>query len=187
MVDSWDFLDEMDFNLLYRYAEVIKAINERRGKQLHSTCNNLKTEAGDIREKEIAEIKIAKDRKMRAWYLIWFVYRYVLKCETLEDTIPYQNEETLSEYRIKSYIQNHIYLGADEDSIALKSGAIVPLIKIWFRYVDDIGMILEILYNRYNFYEQFECFIRHTDKSRKKRAIEALEKYKELERIFYGS
>ncbi len=182
MVDSWDFLDEIDYNLLYGYAEVLKG----NGKQLHLTCNNIKTDEGDIREKEISEIKIAKERKKRAYYLIWFVYRYILNCETYEETIPYQNKETLSEYRIESYVRNHIYIGADEDSIALSTGASFPLQKMWFRKTEDIKIILDILYNRYSFYDQFLCFVRHTDNSRKGRAVEALENYKKLEGIFYG-
>ena len=170
---DWDFLDEMDYNLLYSYAEVLGG----KIKQIHTTCNNIATEAGDIREKEIAEVKLLQSRKKRALYLIWIVYRYILRCETYQDTIPYQNKETLSRFRIESYVRNHIYLGADKESEILPSGLVLTFPKIWFRDVGDISIILEILYNRYDFFDQFRCFIRNTNNLRKSRATEAFKTY----------
>lgn len=181
-MSDWDYLDEIDFNLLYSYADVIKG----KGKQIHLTCNNIekKSDSYDFRDKEFANIRIAIARKRRAYYLIWFIYRYVLNCKTYEEAKPYMNKETLSKYRIESYVRNHIYLGADEDNHPLPNGINISFIKIKLQQIEDIEIILDILYNRYDFFEQFECFIRHTENSRKKRAIEALEYYKNLENIF---
>ena len=180
MADTWDFLDKENFNLLYSFAEVF--LSEGK-KQHHLTINNLNDDSDDIREHEIARIKLAKERKRRAYYLIWFVYRYVLQCETYEDAKPYMNKKTLALYHIESYVRNNIYIGADEDTVVLGGGLLVRLGKMWFHDIKDIEIILDILYHRYDFFEQFECFISHTSKSRKKRATEILEHYRELERV----
>lgn len=153
----WKFLEIVDKNLLYNYAQVI----DGSMKQLQDS----KSHRGGLSESE--ELMIAQQRRDNAYYLIWFVYRYVLQCKTLEDTIPYANEETLKKYRLNSYIiNNYLYVGIDKD--------------ICFRKSEDINIILEILYNRYGFFEQMECFIRHTSNIRRKRCIQAMEKYKEI-------
>lgn len=108
-----------------------------------------------------------KKAEARAYYLIWFVYRYVLNCKTLDETKQYANEETLKKYHLKSYIvHNCLYIGANKD--------------ICFRKTEDIGIILEILYNRYGFFEQMECFIRNTKNVRQNRCRQAMEKYREM-------
>lgn len=177
MTSSWNFLDTVDFNTLYNYAEVLKG----NGKQIHSSCNFLEQD-DDICEKEIREIRKNMERKKRAWYLIWIAYRYILNCPDLESARPYMNKETLDMLYLKPHIKA-IYLGVDDENLVLPSGIILSLRKIWCRNDEDIEIILEILYNRYNFYEQFECFIRHTKATRQYRAKVVLESYKDLERI----
>ena len=142
---EWAFLDKMDKNLLYIYANVLSGkAKQMRLVEYHGTNAKKTEDNGELDE----------ERRKNAYYLIWFVYRYILKCETYEQTIPYQTKETLRKYRLLSYVQNEIlYIGMSDD-------------KIKFRKVEDISMILEILYNRYSFMEQIDCFIRNTKKTR---------------------
>lgn len=144
----WDYLDKMNHNLLYKYAAVLS------GKRRH-----FKIADG---EKDVSVN--AEEKKKNACYLIWFVYRYILQCRTLEETIPYQNEEILKKYKLSSYFVNDaVFICNDEIHLRKKSG--------------DIAIILEILYGRYTLWEQFDCFIRNTKGIRQKRCIKAKEKY----------
>ncbi len=146
----WDFLDVMDKNLLYKYMELLSGKkNHIYGVDYHVS-------------KEMQQ----EQRKQTACYLIWFTYRYVLNCKTLEETVPYQNKEILKKYKLLSFITNTaVFLCNDE---------------ICFRKPEDITMILEILYNRYDLWEQFDCFIRNTEGIRRKRCVKAKEKYQEI-------
>jgi len=147
----WDFLDKMDKNLLYRYMTLLSG---KKG-YLYATdkCN-------------VSKEWQQEQRKQTACYLIWFTYRYILKCKTLQETVPYQNKETLKKFKLLSFFQNEaIFLCNDE---------------ICFRKVEDVSILLEIMYNKYDLWEQFDCFIRNTDGIRKKRCIEAKEKYQEI-------
>lgn len=153
----WEFLEKMDKNLLYSYAQVISG----EKKQLQAS----KSSKADITEAD--EIKMAEKSRNRAYYLIWFVYRYVLKCKTLNETKPYANEETLKKYHLNSYIiHNCLYIGINKE--------------ICFRKAEDIIIILEILYNRYGFFEQMECFIRNTKNVRQNRCKQVKKKYEEM-------
>ena len=154
----WDFLDVMDKNLLYRYAESLS-----KGQFFKI---DFPPDAGEGKKEEY--------RKQLVLYLIWFTYRYTLKCKTLEETVPYQNKEILKKYKLLSFITN--------TAVFLCNG------EICFRKAEDISMILEILYNRYGLWEQFDCFIRNTSGIRRKRCIEAKEKYQKLyEKICRGA
>lgn len=143
----WDYLDRMNHNLLYKYAAVLS------GKKRHF----YNTDA----EKDVSVN--AEEKKKNACYLIWFVYRYILQCETLEETVPYRNEDILKKYKLKSLLKHEtVFICNDE---------------IRFRKTEDIAIILEILYGRYTLWEQFDCFIRNTTGIRRKRCIAAKEKY----------
>ena len=146
----WDFLDVMDKNLLYKYADLLSGKSGR-----FNFFDN------DIQKEEKEEQK-----KSKVYYLIWIVYRYALQCRTYEETIPYQNEETLKKYRLHSWIIN--------EYIFLCNG------EICFRKTEDIAIILEILYNRYDLWQQFDCVIRNTGGVRRKRCMEAKEKYQRM-------
>ena len=146
----WDFLDKMDKNLLYRYAETLSGV----------TRFFLATDS------EIGEHYQREQKKRICLYLIWFVYRYVLQCERLEQTIPYQTEEILKKYKLFSMLINkNIFLCNEE---------------ILFYKLEDIAIILEILYGKYSLWEQFDCFIRNTKGVRRSRCMEAKKKYQEL-------
>ena len=147
MKDRWKYLDKMNYNLLYSYADVLSG----KRRQIHMGSHS-------DREETCTEALIkAEQRRYNIYYLIWFAYRYLLGCEKYEDTLPYQNEETLSKYRLLSYIRKgHIFIDYDGD--------------VFFRKPEDIGMILEILYGRYDYFAQMECFIAHTTKNRRNHA-----------------
>ena len=151
--DDWSFLDEPNWNLLYTYAGILAG--NRQYLTNKETCYHSKYDYG-----------IDAERKHIACYLIWITYRYILNCKTLEETIPYQNQETLKRFHLLGLIiQKRIYVGIDKE--------------IDFRKAEDIGMILEILYYRYNFIEQMECFIRNTRNSRQANCINTLNRYKD--------
>lgn len=154
----WNFLDEMDKNLLYTYAEVMSG----KRKQIQSS----KSYTEDRSEHD--EIRIAEETRKRAYYLIWFVYRYVLNCETLDEAMKYADEETFRKFHLYSFSTSNsaIYIGTYKE--------------ICFRKAEDIPVILEILYNRYDFFEQLECFIRHTKNVRQTRCKQALENYRKM-------
>lgn len=143
----WDYLDKMNHNLLYKYADVLSE------KKRHFYNKDS--------EKDISVN--AEEKKKNVCYLIWFVYRYILQCRTLEETIPYQNQEILKKYHLHSLIKH--------ESVFICNS------EICFRKPEDIAIILEILYGRYTLWEQFDCFIRNTKGVRQKRCIVAKEKY----------
>lgn len=150
----WDFLEKMDKNLLYDYVGTLTG-KIRRLRIEEKTDNSF-------------EEQYRQDEKIknRAYYLIWFVYYYVLECKTLEQALGYADEDTLKTFHLNNFFnkkQPAIYLGIDKD------------ICLW--YITDITIVLEILYNRYGFFEQLDCFIRHTNKNRQKKCIEAKERY----------
>lgn len=154
----WDFLDEMDKNLLYTYAEVMSG----KRKQIQSSKSYTEKRSEDD------EIRTAEETRRRAYYLIWFVYRYVLNCQTLDEAMEYANEETFRKFHLYSFSTSNsaIYIGTYKE--------------ICFRKAEDIPVILEILYNRYDFFEQLECFIRHTKNVRRSRCIKVLENHRKM-------
>lgn len=145
----WDFLDVEDMNLLYTYAEVLFG----KRKQIQSAKGT-----------GIQTLEDAEKKRKRAYYLIWFVYRYLLKCETLQEAMKYANNETLYKYRLHTYFQHlSLYIGDTPN--------------IFLRKTEDIGIALEILYNRYNYIEQYDCFIRNTSQVRQSRCIAAKQEF----------
>lgn len=149
----WSFLDRVDKNLLYNYTQVLSGKKRR----IYSA---------DMEKTEESKYKHAEKAKYQILYLVWFVYRYVLECDTLEKALEYANEETLKKYRLyTSMLHGAVYFGIYND--------------ISCRKAEDIVIVLEILYNRYDFFEQIECYIRHTQNLRQARAKEALKCYKD--------
>ena len=151
---SWEYLDKIDKNLLYTYAKGLTKENQiKLSRQLFDITNQTDN---DLLENK--NYYIAEKWKEVAYYLMWFVFRYVLKCETYEQAEQCVTKELLDKYNLlylfekrRFYIGvygiNEIYLNiADED-------------------LEDVKVVLEILYNRYEFFEQLECFIRHGTKT----------------------
>ncbi len=144
---DWSFLDTMDRNALYDYAEVLSKKKDR-------IC---------FLQKPMEAESVFAERKMQyAYYYIWIVYRYVLNCSTIEETLPYQTKEILNAYKLNGFIKK-IYIGAYNTDVEIR-----------FRKWEDISIILEIVYQRYDMMEQLRCFIRHTSNLRKKRCQKAL-------------
>lgn len=161
----WGFLDKMDKNLLYLYVSNLANGNR---KSLYIT-----RETGDMKRDELLN---AETRRNSAFYLIWFVYRWVLGCETLEQAEQYANEETLKRYRLTplfGHNQKRIYIGIYG----------VNEIYLYDYNSGDLNIVLEILYNRYDFIEQLECYIRRTQGTSRKnrfRCIKVLEETVEM-------
>lgn len=158
----WDYLDKMDKNLLYEYATVLT------GRKKSMQWFN-RTE-GEMSEDEQRRREV--EGRSNSLYLIWFVYRYVLGCDTLEKALSCNLEEVLTKYRLRILIEHKLlYLGIDKD---------IPLWKD-----EDVRIILMILYNRLGFWEQLDCFIENAGTGnriniRQKRCMEAKRRYEGL-------
>lgn len=143
MYSFWNYLDKPNKNLLYQYV------------------NSLATNGyAQWREADNQEVN-----KNNAYYIIWFVYRYVLGCDTLEKALSQNHIEVLSQYKLgRSMFSEHsvLYIDVGDKSV-----------KFWD--IRDIYIVLEILYNRYNLIEQLQCFIRLSDGKRRSSCIKALE------------
>lgn len=149
---TWGFLDVMDKNLLYDFANTVDG---------SKTClfrdSNF---AGSLTEDK--EYYRSEMQKRQGYYLMWFVYRHVLGCDTLEKAKEYATEEILRQYRLWNFIWNSkMYVG------------IKGINEMRFWKVEDMAIILEILYYRYEFFEQMECFIRNTSNMRQARCKKA--------------
>ena len=169
----WDYLDKMDKNLLYMYVSLLTG----EQKQLHLFSRS---------EEELTENEVHKreaQAKNNGFYMVWFVYRYVLQCETLEEALALPANEVIEKYGLKSFISSvslkqaksrhaKLYVGIDKD---------IPLWK-----EEDMAIVLEILYKRLNFWEQLDCFIERAGAEgkkmnvRQKRCLEAKERYKAI-------
>lgn len=162
----WNYLDKMDKNLLYLYASKLVKNGHNQNLYVPSSTGNA----------ECDELLDAESRRKSAFYLIWFVYRWVLGCETLEQAELYANAETLKRFKLISLFghnQKRIYIG------------IYGINEIYlYDYKNgDLNIVLEILYNRYDVLEQLECYIRRTEGTLRKnrfRCIKVLNESVEL-------
>lgn len=136
----WDYLDEMNKNLLYTYAALLSC-KSRRFEEMHGRAD---------RDEEMSEQEI-HDKEVRdkniGFYLVWFVYRYILNCKTLEEALAVPLSTALDEYKLKQIVVSNrrIYIGIDKD--------------VQFYKPEDMPIILEILYKRLGFWEQLDLFI----------------------------
>lgn len=143
---DWNFLDKMDKNFLYAYAEDLFSSNKNSSNYMKFYTN------AETEHQETQEILYDETKKKEACYIIWFVYRYVLGCETLEQALEYATTATFKKYKLQSILRHggYVHIGLGSDKIGLYSEA-------------DISVILEIIYNRYDFFEELDCFLRHTE------------------------
>ena len=137
----WDFLDKMNYNLLYSFADNIA------GNTTYNMWNS----------------KDEYEQKQNILYLIWFIYRYILGCETLEEALKLDGIAILSYFNLYTtcFTRGQIFLGGGE-------------LKICLSRKNDVQIILEILYNRYGFLEQLDCFYRHQKNKKDRRSEKCL-------------
>lgn len=149
--EYWNFLDEWNPNLLYQYAKHHHVPNE--------TCQL----TGSTSE---------------TYYLIWFVYRYVLECRTYEEALKYADEKIFSKYGISDslfYRGYEMAEGKKERLLSIGSEEFGTItIKVSersfyqsnnkSRIQNTIEFLLDIIYHRYNYLEQIECYIKHFSK-----------------------
>lgn len=150
---DWSFLNKMDKNLLYLYARgVTKQDKESHFMQLYSP-----EDTGDEERNEMLKSEM---KRQTALYIIWFVYRYILSCETFEEAEKYVTPEISKQFKLNSLFQHYyIYIGVNGTENE---------IRFWNNGELEMKVVLEILYNRYNFFEQLECYIRRTEGTKKK-------------------
>lgn len=96
------------------------------------------------------------------YYYIWFLYRYVLGCETLEEALQYANAKTMKELGIgRCFITKE----DQKSTLVLGNEAFGTLVlcthDVGKKPVIFLKIVLEILYGRYNYLEQLECYIKY--------------------------
>lgn len=169
----WNYLDKVDKNLLYDYARFVSG--EKRSLKFFCRVEDKESKTdGEKRihrykcDSEDEQYKREKEERDKVFYIIWFVYRYILNCKTLEEAMQVPVEYVFKTYRLETLIRNRycLYIGIDRDVMVYKES--------------DMNIILEILYKRLGFWEQLDCFIEHTKGCRRTRCIEVKEKYKAL-------
>lgn len=154
-MNNWDYLDKMDKNLLYIYANrLVKGVNNAQGYFLPICTGN--------RERD--EYDNAERKKSTAYYLIWFVFRYVLGCKTLDEALKYADIDTLNQFKLTPFfLQKKLYIGIyGINHICLRSPE------------HDITVALEILYNRCDILEQLELYANSGKKKRKYIGLQTL-------------
>ena len=151
---DWSYLDRMDKNFLYVYAN---SIINNGAKYHYMKYPSVKEYEGRADYDEL----IKSEKRKAAWYILWFVFRYVLECETLEDAFKRANKETLKAFKLNSLFEHgYIYIGLLDDDLT-----------VYFYKMEEIEIkiVLEIIYKRYDFFEQIECYIRQTENTNKGR------------------
>lgn len=148
----WEFLDSFNKNLIYTYVSCL---------------------SGKTRMMEWSLDEEDSDKKdelycKNCFYLIWFLYRYILGCETYEEACEYATEEIMKKYKLYSRLHNRmIYIGTNKE--------------LEFYKIEDMKIILEILYKRYALFQQIDCFMNHTSSDvktlRYRKAAQLKEKY----------
>lgn len=129
-------------NWLYNYAECISSNKRFRFAEIKKDTSSLIEQE---RHKEQAESL----KKNISLYIIYFVYRYVLECETLEQALEMDYETVVDVFRLKCLFQHkYIFVGNGNYKISLNS-------------IYDLAIILEILYNDYGYTEQVECVLQN--------------------------
>lgn len=127
-------------NWLYQYAECITANRYFRFKEIKKETKSL---IEKDRYKETADA-VKRDVSL---YLIYFVYRYILECETLEEALEQEHEKILEIFKLKILlIRKYIFIGGGTYKITLTGNY-------------DIAIILEILYNDCNYEEQIRAVL----------------------------
>ncbi len=165
---DWGFLDNMDKNLLYLYA---KSLAKPNSKAFYQSFFNAVVQTGnDERDEHI----IAEKKCEAAYYLIWFVYRHILNCATLADALVYADETVLRRFKLTHFFEKRcLFIGVyGIDEIYL------------YKYKEnDLKIVLEILYKKYNFFQQLECFLKKTEgtgRTTRKRCIQSSQKYLDM-------
>lgn len=150
--ERWDFLDKFDANLLYQYAEGASV-------KYHTTYFN---SANDM------------------YYLIWFVFRHVLNCKSYEEALKYAQVQTFQKYGIIKSLyyeeeeqkKNLLTIGDKEFGVININVYTSSLFKKEksskkSKTQKTIEFILDVLYHRYNYLEELECYIKHFGKADK--------------------
>lgn len=142
--EVWDFLDDFKKNLICNYIITYKSNNKR---------NIIET----VEEQELGY------QKTKA-YMMYFIYRYVLKCETFEQAEKLVTVENLKKYKL--YFQFKSNRSREEKDKKLFSvgndmfGTVFLGSRVDAGIVLNAKIFLEILYNRYNYLEQINLVIR---------------------------
>lgn len=147
--EVWDFLDDFKKNLIYDY--VINYNNKN---------NNSYTKTAEEKEMEY---------KARA-YIVYFIYRYVLKCETFEQAESLVTIDNLKKYKLYLYFKSDRSTEENAKRIFSVGNEMFGTVFLSSRTEEGIVLnakiFLEILYNRYNYLEQLNLVIKRYSECR---------------------
>lgn len=164
---DWSYLDKPNHNLLYMYA---RALGKEGGEAHYQRLFDIPQTDNE----ELREMYYAEERRKTAYYIIWFAFRYVLECKTLEEARWNANREIMKKLKLNGFFvpkYKYIFIGA------------YGLNEIYLYRPEDLNIVLEIIYNRYDFFQQLECYIRLTEgtnRTSRNRCIKTMQQYKEI-------
>lgn len=141
--EVWDFLDDFKKNLICNY--MITYNIKSKGKA-----------TATIEEQEMGY-------KAKA-YIMYFVYRYVLKCETFEQAEDLITVENLKKYKLYYWFKCYSSKKENMERLFIVGNDMFGTVFLGSRIDDGIvlnaKLVLEILYNRYNYLEQISLAIK---------------------------
>ncbi len=165
---EWAYLDTMNYNLLYAYAEVLSGKKSRIEWTLLAEQRETREDLAEWERENEAE-KAKETRRKNIWYLFYVVFRYVLGCETYEEALAYADYETLKKFRLSQYLQTKaLFIGFGEYTFHFDTN---------LKCKEDIDIILDILYHRIVGIDQFACALTHIQhkKARHRKCTEMYE------------
>lgn len=157
--EGWSYLEQFNGDLLYAFASRFDVASDEGGKHTKS----LQFSCDEMREDDISHT---------TYYLIYFVYKFVLGCNTLDEAMKYANVETFRKYNLTGFFGKNLAItlgneafGTVELSLRIAGSEMNGDTKMFSGYV---ATILEIVYCKYNYLEQLDCFIRHNQPKKKR-------------------
>lgn len=131
----WEYLDIINYNLLYEYADAVINNNKYIGTGLSIPNPYVETESRqDILRKN-------------SYYLLNFIFRYIAGCKTLDECLDFikcDEYENFSNKYFTEKLAGYIYIGTDDYFIKPDAG--------------NISCIMEIIYKKADFMEQLKIY-----------------------------
>lgn len=143
---DWIYLENMNYNLLYEYANAITNDVKYLGSCLSMPNPFVHTETKqDVLSKN-------------SLYLLNFIFKYIAKCDTLEECLNLINSkgyDAFNKIYLTDRLAGYIYIGTQDFSIKVGE--------------NNLKCIIEMIYTQADFIEQLEIFIKKADVPTQKR------------------
>lgn len=139
MNNRWKFLDDTDLNAIYAYVGVLNGDYRRISVVQFEYYIDKYVEEND----KLTFNKI--DVCQNCYYIIWYAYRYILKCKTLKEAKMYADSNTIEALKLGSIIRSRKLFICND-------------CNLYFAKESEMPVILEILYGRYDLKQQLNCY-----------------------------